>query len=68
MLLVYNKLTISPVLIPELQEATTEVTRNTRILEQFVGYGKTVSHFWTWNPDFIFFFWLDTPAEYIILR
>lgn len=47
MLLVYNKLTISPVLIPELQEATTEVTRNTRILEQFVGYGKTVSHFWT---------------------
>lgn len=40
MLLVYNKLTIYPVLIPEVQEATTEVARNTVILEQVMGYGQ----------------------------
>lgn len=40
MLLVYNKLTICPELIPEVQEATIEIARNTCILEQFMGYRR----------------------------
>lgn len=42
MLLVYSKLTISPVLIPEVQEAAIEVARNTCTLEQLVGYGQNI--------------------------
>lgn len=66
MLLVYNKLTISPVLIPKVQEATTEVARNTCILEQFMGCGQNSVTLLDMKPRWVFL--LDTPAEYIILR